>query len=41
MEKNVLFSVDKSRNRGLMFTVYDGDNYRSDLNGNIVKVASE
>jgi len=41
IEKNALFSVDKSRNRGLMFTVYDGDNYRSDLNGNIVKVASE
>ncbi|WP_312140652.1 DUF943 family protein [Pantoea septica] len=40
IEKDAIFSVDKSRNMGIMFTVYDGDNYRLDQNGNIIKVAS-
>lgn len=41
IEKDAIFSVDKSRNMGLMFTVYDGDNYRLDLNGDIIKVTSD
>ncbi|WP_313396929.1 DUF943 family protein [Pantoea septica] len=40
IEKDAIFSVDKSRNMGIMFTVYDGDSYRLDQNGNIIKVAS-
>lgn len=41
IEKDAIFSVDKSRNMGIMFTVYDGDNYHLDQNGNIIKVASD
>ncbi|WP_312064488.1 DUF943 family protein [Pantoea septica] len=41
IEKDAIFSVDKSRNMGIMFTVYDGDNYRLDQNGDIIKVASD
>ncbi|MBT0723949.1 DUF943 family protein [Rosenbergiella sp. S61] len=41
IEKDAVFSVDKSRNMGVMFTVYDGDNYRLDHNGDIIKVASD
>ncbi|MFU9136352.1 DUF943 family protein [Erwinia tasmaniensis] len=41
IEKDAVFSVDKSRNMGLMFTVYDGDNYRLDHNGDIIKVSSD
>ena len=38
IEKDAVFSVDKSRNFGLTFTVYDGDNYRLDQSGNIIKI---
>lgn len=41
IEKDAVFSVDKSRNMGVMFIVYDGDNYRLDHNGDIIKVASD
>lgn len=41
IEKDAVFSVDKSRNMGVMFTVYDGGNYRLDHNGDIIKVASD
>ncbi|MBT0723948.1 DUF943 family protein [Rosenbergiella sp. S61] len=41
IEKDAVFSVDESRNMGVMFTVYDGDNYRLDHNGDIIKVASD
>ncbi|EDR0945261.1 DUF943 family protein [Salmonella enterica subsp. arizonae] len=35
------FSADKSRNFGITFTVYDGDNYRLGQNGDIIKVQSD
>lgn len=41
IEKDAVFSVDKSRNLGMTFTVYDGDNYRLGQNGDITKVASD
>jgi len=41
IEKDAVFSVDKSRNMGVIFTVYDGDDYRLDHNGYIIKVASD
>lgn len=41
IEKEAVFSVDKSRDMGVIFTVYDGDNYRLDYNGDIIKVASD
>ncbi len=41
IEKDAVFSVDKSRNTGVIFTVYDGDNYRLSHNGDIIKVASD
>ncbi|MFC0139467.1 DUF943 family protein [Erwinia mallotivora] len=41
IEKDSVFSVDKSRNMGVMFTLYDGDNYRLGHNGDIIKVASD
>ncbi len=37
IEKNPVFSVDKSKNLGVIFTVYDGDDYRLKKNGEIVK----
>lgn len=41
IEKHAVFSVDKSRNIGEMFTVYDGDNYRLDPGGDIIKLSSK
>ncbi|MGE1562547.1 DUF943 family protein [Pantoea septica] len=41
IEKDAIFSVDKSRNMGVMFTVYDGDNYRLGQNGDIIKIESD
>lgn len=38
IEKDAIFSVDKSTNSGTVFTVYDGDNYRLDKNGKIVRI---
>lgn len=40
IEKNPVFSVDKSRNLGVTFTVYDGDNYRLGQNGELIKEES-
>ena len=41
IEKDAVFSVDKSRNFGVTFTVYDGDNYRLGQNGDIIKDESD
>ncbi|MCP1438925.1 hypothetical protein J3D56_002361 [Erwinia persicina] len=41
IEKDAVFSVDKSRNFGMTFTAYDGDNYRLGQNGDIIKVGSD
>lgn len=41
IEKDAVFSVDKSRNMGVIFTVYDGDDYRLDHDGYIIKAASD
>ncbi|MBS1203190.1 MAG: hypothetical protein H6R25_89 [Proteobacteria bacterium] len=41
IEKDAIFSVDKSRNMGVMFTVYDGDNYRLGQNDGIIKIGHE
>jgi hypothetical protein len=41
IEKDAIFSVDKSKNMGIMFTVYDGDNYRLDQNEDIIKIGHE
>ncbi|MEI2265434.1 DUF943 family protein [Erwinia sp. CGal63] len=38
IEKDALFTVDKSPNLGTVFTVYEGSNYRLDDNGNIVEI---
>lgn len=38
IEKDAVFSVDKSRNFGVTFTVYDGDNYRMKQDGEVIKV---
>jgi len=38
IEKDALFSVDKSPNLGTVFTVYEGGVYRLDDNGNIVEI---
>jgi len=40
IEKDAIFSVDKSRNMGVMFTLYDGANYRLGHNGDIIKYPS-
>ncbi|AVJ19855.1 hypothetical protein CLM71_23260 [Serratia sp. MYb239] len=40
IEKDAVFSIDKSRNFGVTFTVYDGDNYRLGQNSDIIKVES-
>ncbi|EAN1748928.1 DUF943 family protein [Salmonella enterica] len=41
IRKDAIFSADKSRNFGITFTVYDGDNYRLGQNGDIIKVQSD
>ncbi|MBS0910789.1 DUF943 family protein [Tatumella sp. JGM118] len=41
IEKDAVFTVTHSKNRGTVFTVYDGDNYRLARNGDIIKVASD
>lgn len=41
IEKDAVFSVDKSRNFGISFTTYDGDSYRLDQNGSIIKDRSD
>ncbi|MEI2266816.1 DUF943 family protein [Erwinia sp. CGal63] len=38
IEKEAVFSVDKSRNFGITFNAYDGDNYRLGQDGDIIKV---
>lgn len=38
IEKKPVFTVDKSRNMGVMFTVYEGGDYRLKQDGEIVKV---
>jgi len=40
IEKDAVFSVDKSRNFGVTFSAYDGDNYRLGQKGEIIKVES-
>ncbi|MBT0728184.1 DUF943 family protein [Rosenbergiella australiborealis] len=41
IEKDAVFSVDKSRNMDITFTVYDDDNYRLGQNGDIIKIESD
>ncbi|MCT4702508.1 DUF943 family protein [Enterobacteriaceae bacterium H20N1] len=41
IEKDAIFSVDKSTNSGTVFTVYNGDNYRLDKNDKVVKINEE
>lgn len=41
IEKDAVFSVDKSRNFGISFSTYDGDSYRLDQNGGIIKGRSD
>lgn len=41
IEKDAVFTVTNSKNRGVFFTIYDGDNYRSGQNGDIIKVESD
>ncbi|QHM70024.1 DUF943 family protein [Mixta intestinalis] len=38
IEKNPVLTVEKTRNRGIFFTIYDGSNYRIDENGKIIKI---
>jgi len=38
IEKEAVFSVNKSRNFGITFNAYDGDNYRLGQDGDIIKV---
>jgi len=41
IEKDAVFTVTNSKNRGVFFTIYDGDNYRLGQNGDIIKVESD
>ncbi|MGV3346571.1 DUF943 family protein [Enterobacteriaceae bacterium LUAb1] len=41
IEKDAIFSVDKSPNLGTTFTVYNGGDYRLDNNGRVVEVHRE
>jgi len=41
IEKDAVFTVTNSKNRGIFFTIYDGDNYRLGQNGDIIKVESD
>ncbi len=38
IEKDAVFAVDKNRNWGVTFNVYDGDNYRLGQSGDIIKI---
>jgi len=40
IEKDIVFTVSNSKNRGTIFTVYEGK-YRQDKNGDIVKLKNE
>ncbi|RRZ96849.1 DUF943 family protein [Erwinia sp. 198] len=39
IEKDALFTVNKSPNLGTVFTVYNGGDYRLDKDGNIVEIS--
>ncbi|MDN4626658.1 DUF943 family protein [Erwinia sp. PsM31] len=38
IDKNRVFSIDKSKNKGTIFVVYDGDDYRLEENGEVIKI---
>lgn len=41
IEKDAIFSIDRSQNMGTVFTVYNGGNYRLEKDGSIVKEKDE
>ncbi len=41
IEKDAVFTVTNSKNRGTVFTIYDGGNYRLGQNGDIIKIESD
>lgn len=41
IEKDAVFTVTNSKNRGAFFAIYDGDNYRLGQNGGIIKNESD
>lgn len=41
IEKNIIFTIENDKNKRINFTMYDGDDYRLNENGDMVKIKSD
>ncbi|WON77164.1 DUF943 family protein [Serratia sp. UGAL515B_01] len=41
IEKNIIFTVSNDKRNRVDFTIYDGDDYRMNENGDIIKIKSD